>query len=66
MAEPREAWAKLGELAGVVGSMDAVLRGDPDRYEPVAEGWGQRLDMIVAFADSQIQEIIDFGEGYDA
>ena len=46
--------------------MDAVLRGDPDRCEPVAEGWEERLDTIVAFAESQVQETIDFGEGYDA
>lgn len=66
VAEPREAWGKLGELAGVVGSVDAVLRGDPKRYEPASEGWAERLDMIVDFAERQIQEIIDFGEALDA
>lgn len=66
MAEPREAWAKLGELAGVVGSIDAVLRGDPERYEAASDGWAERLGLIVDFADRQIEEIINFGEAFDA
>lgn len=65
MAEPREAWAKLGELAGVVGSIDSVVRGNSETYEALAEGWSERLDMIVRLAEQQIQELIDFGEAYD-
>ena len=66
MSDVREVWAKLGELAGVVGMMDAVQKSDPEHYEQIAEGWQERLGLIVEFADRQISEITDFGEAFDA
>jgi hypothetical protein len=65
VAEARDVWTKLGELSGVVGMMDAVYRANPEQYEQIAEGWTERLDEIISFADRQIQEITDFGEAYD-
>lgn len=65
VAEAKEVWGKLGELSGVIGMMEAVHRANPEQYEPIEEGWQERLDEIVQFADTQIREITDFGEAYD-
>lgn len=65
MSEARDVWVKLGELSAVVGMMEASLSSKTDQYANVMEGWGERLDVIVRFADQQIQEIIDFGDFYD-
>ncbi len=65
MPEAARVWTKLGELAAVVGMIDAVLLANPEQRGHVRGGWQERLDEIVQFADRQINEIIDFGGAYD-
>jgi hypothetical protein len=63
MPEVAGVWAKLGELAAVVGMIDAIANSE--RRRQLRGGWQERLDEIVQFADRQIDEIIEFGEAYD-
>ena len=65
MPEAPGVWTKLGELAAVVGMIDAILLANAGQRRHARSGWQERLDEIVQFADRQINEIIDFGAGYD-
>lgn len=62
----REVWEILGHLSAMVGIMDAnITAGEDTHYEPALEGWDDRKQEIVNWAERQISEIPEFGSGHD-